>query len=103
MRAEGLLEVCCRPGCGAPTWYIAEMIRANSVPRPAPSAAAAAADAKGSGAGRKRKLEDEQPVVPPSCYNGSLPKRRGSMYYCQCHALDESECSVREGGSRCML
>ena len=40
--------------------------------------------------------EVEDVLVPPACYNGSLPKRRGSMYYCETHALRESECSVRE-------
>ena len=59
------------------------MSQANSQPRK-----------KGAGAGKKRAREEV--VVPPACYSGSLPKRRGSTYYCERHALHVSECSVRE-------
>ena len=82
---DGLFDECCAEGCDAPTWYAADMRRAN---RPAAR-----------GGKRKRQAEDcegEEVLVPPACYNGSLPKRRGSMYYCEAHALRESECSVRE-------
>mmetsp|Transcript_4814 Transcript_4814/g.15896 ORF Transcript_4814/g.15896 Transcript_4814/m.15896 type:complete len:272 (+) Transcript_4814:225-1040(+) len=75
-RAKGLLEVCCRSGCERPTWYVADMVGANST------------------RGKKAKKRPRE-VVPPSCYNGSLPKRRGSLYYCEQHALAEGECSVR--------
>ena len=74
------------PRMDAPTWYAGDMRRAN---RPAAR-----------GGKRKRQADDSEEehvvVVPPSCYNGSLPKRRGSMYYCEAHALWESECSVHE-------
>ena len=87
MRKEGgLLEVCCHAACSRPTWYVHEMVRANRPP---------AAASAGSGRGSKRGREVAATVVPPSCYNGSLPKRRGSMYYCEEHALEEYECSVR--------
>lgn len=83
-RAHDLFDECCAEGCDEPTWYLNEMRRANSTPA--------------RGGQRKRKIDDDCDgvlvVVPPSCYNGSLPKRRGSMYYCEAHALLESECSV---------
>ena len=67
------------PRMDAPTWYAGDMRRAN---RPAAR-----------GGKRKRQADDSEEehvvVVPPSCYNGSLPKRRGSMYYCEAHALRE--------------
>jgi hypothetical protein len=88
-KVHGLFDECCAEGCDAPTWYVGDMRRAN---RPAAR-----------GGKRKRQAddcEDEHVVVPPSCYNGSLPKRRGSMYYCVAHALRESECALREEESR---
>ena len=85
LRKEGgLLEKCCHAGCDRSTWYVFEMTCANSKP-----------SATNAGGGKGRKRGREATVVPPSCYSGSLPKRRGSMYYCEEHALDISECSVR--------
>ena len=87
-KAQGLYDECCCEGCDEPTWYVDDMRRENS--RPA------------GGGKRKRQAaaadndDDDDVVVPPSCYNGSLPKRRGSMYYCELHALHETECSVRD-------
>ena len=78
--AEGLMETCSHRGCDNATWYVDEMRRANS---------------RAGGQGTKRKRQCEVVVVPPTCYNGSLPKRRGSLYYCEQHALRECECSVR--------
>jgi hypothetical protein len=83
-QAQGLMDVCCHRGCGRPTWFVDEMRRANSGP-----------NAGGKGRKRRREEAPEEARVPPSCYSGSLPKRRGSMYYCEEHTLRECECSVR--------
>ena len=79
MKEEGGLPLlrCSHSECDRVTWYVAEMMSANS-----------ATQGK---RGQKRRRE----VVPPTCYSGSLPRRRGSFYYCERHALAEEECSVR--------
>jgi hypothetical protein len=84
-KVNGLFDVCCSEGCESPTWYVDDMRRANTSKH--------RDDARRGK--RRRGGAEPQIVVPPSCYNGSLPKRRGSVYYCEEHCLEEAECSVR--------
>ena len=104
-KADGPLMYCTNPSCNQPTWYAVEMAgyvravdRAERVEErrarsPSRRKSQARADTRTSASNAPTRT---RPTLPPACYNGSLEKRRGSLYFCEEHCLRVDECTVRE-------
>jgi hypothetical protein len=91
-REEGLFIECTHPHCDRPTWHALSMVQYED----------AVARAKAGHVRRRRRSPPPSrperaapPRLPPQCYNGSLEKRRGALYFCEAHCLSVEECSVR--------